>query len=162
MSSSLPNHNSPLVVFKVQFSYGISVVPESLLLPIVCFVLPFEVYVFFPFLLLVGAWNNDHLLTSDIITDSEEPYFVYRFFFPVLCELLFGCFLHNGKPLRRPKSQDVRLPSQARKDEVEVTVKVDAAGGQTFLVEISLKTGPRGKSKAQTFDFDYHNVDHSC
>jgi hypothetical protein len=46
---------------------------------------------FFPFLLLVGAWNNDHLLTSDSRTDSEEPYLVYRsfIFFHVLCELLW-------------------------------------------------------------------------
>lgn len=45
----------------------------------------------FPFLLLVGAWNNDHLLTSDSRTDSEEPYLVYRsfIFFRVLSELLW-------------------------------------------------------------------------
>jgi hypothetical protein len=39
------------------------------------------------FLLLAGAWNNDHLLTSDSRTDSEEAYFVFPIVYFLLCPL---------------------------------------------------------------------------
>ncbi|KAG6771009.1 hypothetical protein POTOM_022352 [Populus tomentosa] len=39
------------------------------------------------FLLLAGAWNDDHLLTSDSRPDSEEAYFVFPIVYFLLCPL---------------------------------------------------------------------------